>query len=140
MRSLFIAGASSTTFEKPFFGSWNRLLNAMFSPDILFEVVPQFPPATSSRDTVDLVILLLVHVNTSPVFIVEVKPPAEFHRNSKQQEADSQMRQHFLDMAADMQIPVFYSVPAFDMRITFYKYVKAANMLELKRITPIHSF
>ncbi|KIL57044.1 hypothetical protein M378DRAFT_88406 [Amanita muscaria Koide BX008] len=101
MRSFFI----STTSEKPFYGSWNRLLNTMFPPDTLFKVVPQyFPPSIGPCDEVDFVILLLIYVNTSPVFIVEVKPPAEFVRNSKRQEADSQMHQRVLDVAADLQI------------------------------------
>ncbi|KAM6496591.1 hypothetical protein JOM56_007064 [Amanita muscaria] len=133
MRSFFI----STTSEKPFYGSWNRLLNTMFPPDTLSEVVPQyFPPSISSRGAVDFVILLLIYVNTSPVFIVEVKPPAEFIRNSRRQEADSQMRQRFLDVAADLRIPVLHGVSAFGTKITFYKYNKDTNVLEPRRVTP----
>ncbi|KAM6499316.1 hypothetical protein JOM56_004824, partial [Amanita muscaria] len=51
----------------------NRLLNTMFPPDTLFEVVPQYLPP--SGDAVDFVILL-IYVNTWPVFIVEAKSPA----------------------------------------------------------------
>jgi hypothetical protein len=137
MRSFFVAGASSATSERPFFGSWNRLLNTVFPPDTIFEVVPQyFPPPVVSRDAVDFVFLLLIYVNTSPVFIVEIKPPAEFSRNSKRREADSQMRQRFLDIAADLRIPVLYGVSAFGTKIMFYKYNKEANVLEPRRITP----
>ena len=32
-----------TASEKPFYGSWDRLLDTMFQVDIMFEVVPQFP-------------------------------------------------------------------------------------------------
>lgn len=134
MRSFFIAGASS---EKPFYGPWNRLLNTMFPPDTIFEVVPQyFPPSITSRDAADFVILLLIYVNTYPVFIVAVKPPAEFRLNSKRQEADSQMRQRFLDVAAELRIPVLHGVSAYGTKLAFYKYTKDANVLEPRRITP----
>lgn len=137
MRSFFVASASSSTSGKPFYGSWNRLLNTMFPVDTMFEVVPQyFPPTISSRDSVDFVILLLIYVDSSPVFIVEVKPPSEFARNSKRQEADSQMRQRFLDIAPELRIPVLHGVSAYGTKIAFYKYNKDANVLEPRRIAP----
>jgi hypothetical protein len=74
MRSFFTAGASTATSEKPFYGSWNRLLNTMFPPDTLFEVVPQFPPITA-REAVDFVGLLYTYANTTPVFVVGSNHP-----------------------------------------------------------------
>lgn len=134
MRSFFIAGASSATSRNPFYGSWNRLLNTIFPPDTIFEVFPQyFPPSISSRN----VIFLLIYVDASPVFIVEVKPPAEFGFNSKlRQEADGQMRQRFLDVVAELQIPVLHGVSAYGTKIAFYKYNRGSNVLEPRRITP----
>ncbi|KAF8530607.1 hypothetical protein BU17DRAFT_35918 [Hysterangium stoloniferum] len=135
MRSFFVA--SSSTSEKPFYGSWNRLLNTMFPVDTIFEVVPQcFPPTISAHDSVDFVILLLISVDLSPVFIVEVKQPSEFTRNSKRQEADSQMRQRFLDIASELLIPVLHGVSVYGTKMAFYKYNKGANVIEPRRITP----
>src|ERR1700733_9464261 len=79
MHSFFVAGSS--TSEKPFYGSWNRLLNTMFPVDTMFEVVPQFPPVTT-REAVDFV-LLLIYVEMAPVFVIEVKPPNDFRYASK---------------------------------------------------------
>ncbi|KIL60397.1 hypothetical protein M378DRAFT_168129 [Amanita muscaria Koide BX008] len=108
----------------------------MFPPDTLFEVAPQH--LSHSSDAVDFVILLFICANTSPVFIVEAKQPAEFipSRNSKRQEADSQMRQRFLDVAADLRIPVLlHGVSAFGTKITFYRYNRDVSVLEPRRIT-----
>ncbi|KAF7972898.1 hypothetical protein HWV62_16616 [Athelia sp. TMB] len=127
MRSFSI---SSATPEKPFYGPWNRLLNTMFPPDTSFEIVPQYlPPFMNSRDAADFVLLLLVYVESSPVLIVEVKPPVEFSRPSKRQEADIQMCLRFLDAAAELQIPMLYGISAFGTKITFYKYNKSTNSL-----------
>ncbi|KAF7974503.1 hypothetical protein HWV62_12070 [Athelia sp. TMB] len=134
MRSFSI---SSATPEKPFYGPWNRLLNTMFPPDTSFEIVPQYlPPFMNSRDAADFVLLLLVYVESSPVLIVEVKPPVEFSRPSKRQEADIQMRLRFLDAAAELQIPMLYGISAFGTKITFYKYNKSTNSLIPGIITP----
>lgn len=137
MRSFFIAGASSSTSEKPFYGPWNRLLNTMFPVDTIFEVVPQyFPQSVGSRDVVDFVVMLIIYVNAYPVLIVEVKPPADFRFNSKRQEADTQMRQRFLDVVGDLRIPVLHGVSAYGTKLAFYKYTKNVNVLEPRRITP----
>jgi hypothetical protein len=42
MRSFFVASASNATSEKPFYGSWNRLVTLLVPPDTIFEVVPQY--------------------------------------------------------------------------------------------------
>ena len=91
MHSFLIAGASSTTSENLFYGSWNRLLNTLFPVDTMFEVVPQFP-AVTAREAADFVLLFLVYVRATPVFVVEVRPAAEFPLASKREEADSQLR------------------------------------------------
>ena len=86
-------------------GSWNWLLNTLFPPDTIFEVVPQFP-AVTVREAVDFVILLLIYVNSTHVFVVEVKPPSDFRFILKRQEADLQLQKRFLDISPDMKIPV----------------------------------
>ena len=104
MRS-FIAKAANVPSEKPFYGSWNRFLNTVFPPDTIFEVVPQFPPVTS-RQAVDFVVFLLIYVEATPIFVVEIKPAADFRLRSKRQEADEQLRRRLVDIADDMEIPV----------------------------------
>ncbi|KAF9069196.1 hypothetical protein BDP27DRAFT_1421169 [Rhodocollybia butyracea] len=94
MRSFFITGSSSTISEKRYYGSWNRLLNTMFPVDTASEVVPQLP-ATTAHEAVDFIFLLLVYINETPVFVVEIKPLDHLRRNSKRQEADLQLRRPF---------------------------------------------
>jgi len=71
--------------------------------------VPQFP-AITAREAVNF---LLICVNATPVFVVEIKPPGDFRFSSKRQEADLQLRKLFLDISPDLKIPVLHrlSVP-----------------------------
>ncbi|KAI0300930.1 hypothetical protein BC826DRAFT_894506, partial [Russula brevipes] len=55
--------------EKPFYGSWNHLLDTVFPVDTMFEVVPQFPPVTVC-EAVDFVVLY-IYINTT-LFVIEV--------------------------------------------------------------------
>jgi hypothetical protein len=139
IRSFFVAGAASATFGKggkPFYGPWNRLLNTLFPPNTAFEVVPQYFPATTGRDAVDCVVLLLIYLDSSPVFIVEVKDPNDFRFASKREEADLQMRQRVRDCADMLCIPVLHGVSAFGTKIAFYKYHQATRRLQPRRIIP----
>ena len=111
------------------------MLNTLFPPDTMFEVVPQFPPVTA-REVVDFVIVLLIYVAATPVFIVQVKPPADFRLASKRREADLQLRQRVEDIAPDLKIPALHDVSAFGTRIAFYKYHLDSGRLELRNITP----
>jgi len=133
MRSFFTAGTSVATSEKLFFGSWNRLLNTMFPPDTSFEVVPQFPAVTAC-EAADFILLLLIYVNSTPVFVVEVKPPGNFPSFLKRQEADLQLRRHFLDISSDMKIPILHGVSAFGTKIAFYTYDSESRRLEPRSI------
>ncbi len=124
MRSFFAAG-----YEKPFYGSWNRLLNTLFPPNTLFEVVPQVS-AVTAHEAVDFVVFLFIYINTTPVFVVEVRPPGDFSFSSKRQEADRQLRQRFLDISPDMEIPVLHGVSAFGTKIAFYHYDNESRRLK----------
>lgn len=136
MRSFSIASSANTTLEKPFYGPWNRLLNTIFPPNTIFEVVPKFFPPTTGQDAVDYVVLFLICIESSPVFIVEVKNPNEFRLASKREETDLQMRQCFRDCAEMLRIPVLHGISAFGTKITFYKYYGSTRRLEPRRITP----
>ncbi|KAJ3539693.1 hypothetical protein NM688_g6327 [Phlebia brevispora] len=134
-RSFLIAGLSSATSEKSFYGSWNRLLNTLFPPNTPFEVVPQVPPVTS-REAIDFVVLFLIYVEATPVFIVVIRPPSDFRLPSKRQKADCQLRQCFLDIAYDLKIPVLHGVSAFGTKIALYSYHRDTKHLEPRGFTP----
>ena len=121
MRSFFIAGASTATSEKPFYGPWNRVLNTVFHPDTIFEIVLQFHPVTA-RETVDFVVLLVVCVNSTPVFVIDHPQTSDLPRSVKK--LTSRLRQCFLDIHRDMKIPVLHAVSAFGTKIAFYQYDK----------------
>ena len=134
MRSFFAAGASNATFEKPFYGSWNRLLTTLFPPDTIFGVVPQyFPPVAQERDSVGF---LVIYIESSPVFIVEIKHPNDFVYGSNREEANLQLRRRFLDCADNLRIPILHSVSAFGTKLAFCKYHKASRKLEPRQIAP----
>ncbi|KAF9039712.1 hypothetical protein BDZ89DRAFT_1060853 [Hymenopellis radicata] len=128
MRSFFIAGASGGENQQ-FNGPWNRLLNTMFPADTMFEV--GIPPVTSSEPVDSFALLICVQL--TPVFMVEIKPPADFYLSSKRQEADEQLRRQLIDLVPDLKIPVLHSVSAFGTKIAFYKYSRDT---EPRRITP----
>lgn len=132
MRSFFVASSASATSEKPFCGSWNRLLNTMFPPDTVFEISPQFP--VNDRDSVDFVVTMLIHVNAIPVFFVEVKPPADVSTPSKRERADLQMRQRFVDCRQDLKIDTLYGVSALGTKLAFYQMDKATGALNPAQI------
>ena len=135
MRSFFIAGTKSTASEKSFYGPWNRLLNTMFPVDSKFEVVPESPPVTL-HEVVDFLILLIIYVEGTPVFVVEVKPPADFRFPSKRQEANQQLRRRLVDNSVDTEIPVLHGISAFGTKIAFYNYDLATKVTEPRKITP----
>jgi len=133
MRS-FVAGASNATFGGPFYGSWNRLLTTLFPPDTTFEVVPQyFPPMVQGRDSFGF---LVTYIESSPVFIVEIKHPNDFVYHSNREEADLQVCRRFRDCAENLRIPILHGVSAFGTKLAFYKYHKASRRLEPRQITP----
>ncbi|KZT22287.1 hypothetical protein NEOLEDRAFT_1071902 [Neolentinus lepideus HHB14362 ss-1] len=131
MHSFFVAAVA--TSDKPHYGSWNRLLNTVFPVDTMFEVVSQVPPV-ALREAVDFVVLLLIYVEATPVFVVQIRPPTDFRLFSKRQEADEQLRRRLVDLALDLQIPVLHGISAFGTRIAFYKYDLGTRRMELRRI------
>ncbi|EGN92693.1 hypothetical protein SERLA73DRAFT_190713 [Serpula lacrymans var. lacrymans S7.3] len=84
----------------------------------MFEAVPQIPPV-ASREAVQFVLHLLTYVETTPVFIVEVKSPADSRLSSKCQEADEQLRRQLIDLIPYLKIPVLHGMSAFSTKIAF---------------------
>lgn len=137
VRSFVIAGAYNPTSERPFYGSWNRLLTTLFPPDTVFEVVPQyFSPAMEGRDPVGFVGFLLIYIESSPVFIVEIKHPNDFMFPSSREEADLQLRRRIRDCVDNPRVPILHGVSAFGTKLAFYKYHKDTTRLEPSRIVP----
>lgn len=132
------ASASNTQSGKPIYGPWNRLLNTLFPPDTQFEVVPHYAPPSHSKDGggADFAIFLIVHIDTAPVFIIQIKQPSDFRFSSKRQEADTQMRQCFLDCVDELQIPVLHGVSVFGTKMAFYRLNKTSHVLEPRKIVP----
>ncbi|KAK7692125.1 hypothetical protein QCA50_003744 [Cerrena zonata] len=125
--------ASTTQSGKTIYGPWNRLLNTLFPPDTQFEVVPHY---SISNDATDVMIFLLIYIETSPIFLVELKQPSDFRYSSKRQEADIKMRQCFLDCVDEMQIPVLHGVSVFGTKMAFYRLNKTSHVLEPRKIVP----
>jgi len=109
-----------------FYGPFNRLLNALFLFDGPYEIVPQFK-STGTRESIDFVIIILVEVNRHPFFFIEVKPTASFPYDSKRKEADEQMRNRFMELRQDLNIPILNGISAFGTRLSFYKYDSATQ-------------
>ncbi|KXN88050.1 hypothetical protein AN958_07782 [Leucoagaricus sp. SymC.cos] len=120
--------------EKPFYGSWNRLLNTLFPAASIFEVVPQIP-VVAYRKTHDFPITFFICVNRTPVLFVDVRDPYKNPSSSTRAEADSQMRTHFQDIHQYMEIRVIYGVSAFGSRLAFSNLNKETSITK-KRWDP----
>lgn len=84
----------------------------------------------------DFAFFLLVYIETSPVFLIQIKQPADFRFSSKRQEADVQMRRGFLDCVDELQIPVLHGVSVFGTKMAFYRLNKTSHVLEPRKIVP----
>ena len=135
MSSFSIAESEGGNAEAHFYGPWNRLLNTMFPVDSKFEVHPQYPPPGLNKESVDFV-AVLIRINKIPVFMVEVKPPANFHLQSKRTDADEQLRRRLLETSVATKIPVLHGISAFGTKIAFYKYATDTELTEPRSITP----
>ena len=129
MSSFSIAESEGGNAEAHFYGPWNRLLNTMFPVDSKFEVHPQYPPPGLNKESVDFV-AVLIRINKIPVFMVEVKPPANFHLQSKRTDADEQLRRRLLETSVATKIPVLHGISAFGTKIAFYKFDPDTRYLE----------
>lgn len=77
---------------------------------------------------------MLILVNATPVFFVEVKPLADVSTPSKLERADLQMRQRFLDCRQDLKIDTLHGVSAFGTKLAFYQMDKATGALNSVQI------
>ncbi|KAK0463175.1 uncharacterized protein EV420DRAFT_1215676, partial [Desarmillaria tabescens] len=112
------------------------LLYHLFSLDGPFEIIPQFHIPAAPRDSFDIVPMFTVKLNKHSVLFIEVRPPASFRLDSKRQEADRQMREHFRDLHSDVVTPTLPGISAFGTLLSFYHYDKATNSVTPLAIAP----
>ncbi|KAK0495013.1 hypothetical protein EDD18DRAFT_1173503 [Armillaria luteobubalina] len=126
-KSFLSAIRDSNTDESAFYEPYTRLLYHVFSIDGPFEIISQFHVPATPRDNTDFFAIFTVKLDKHPVLFIEVKPPASFRLDSKRQQADRQVRECFRDLRDDVVTAVLPGVSAFGTRLSFYRYVKAAN-------------
>ena len=86
--------------ERELQGPYNKLLNTIFPPDSDFTVVPQYLEHNSPKKS-DFVVTFEVSIDNKPVFILELKPPADLALISTRQLADDQVRERLGDLASE---------------------------------------
>jgi hypothetical protein len=84
--------------ESDFCGAYNKLLNTLFPPDTDFTVVPQYLKPASSKSS-DYIVTFEIFLENRPVFILELKTPADLNYISSRQAADEQIRERLGDLA-----------------------------------------
>ena len=88
--------------ESDFHGAYNKLLYTLFPPDTDFTVVPQYLKPASSKSS-DYIVTFEVFLENKPVFILELKKPADLDLISSRQAADVQIRERLGDLAGQLQ-------------------------------------
>ncbi|KAF8438583.1 hypothetical protein L210DRAFT_3544458 [Boletus edulis BED1] len=120
-----------------FHGAYNKLLHTLFPPDTNFTVVPQYlKPASSKSD--DCIFTFEILLENRPVFILELKNPADLRFISSRQAADVQIRERLGDLAGQLwtrlrcnsynelwnldrcPIPTLHAVSAMGTQLCFY--------------------
>ncbi|KAF8438484.1 hypothetical protein L210DRAFT_962355 [Boletus edulis BED1] len=91
-----------------FHGAYNKLLYTLFPPDTDFTVVPQYlKPAFST--SADYIVAFEILFENKPVFILELKKPANLRFISLRQAADVQIRERMRDLADQCPIPTLHA-------------------------------
>lgn len=103
-----------------FSGAYNKLLHALFPPESDFTVVPWYPEILTLRSPDD-VVSFGIFLGSSPVFLLDVKTPAELTCALWRDWADQQIRELLGDFAAQCPIPTLHAVSAMGTRLCFYR-------------------
>lgn len=88
--------------EGDFHGAYNKLLNILFPPDSDFTVVPQYLKPASLKSA-DYIVTFEIILENKPVFILELKKPADLNFISMRQAADVQIRERLGDLAGQLR-------------------------------------
>ncbi|KAI0256297.1 hypothetical protein BJV78DRAFT_1117960 [Lactifluus subvellereus] len=105
--------------ESDFHGAYNKLLCTLFSPDTDFTVVLGYPKPASSKSS-DFIVTFEFFFENKPVFILELKKPADLCFISSRRAADVHIRERLGDLADECPIPTLHAVSAMGTRLCFY--------------------
>ncbi|KAJ6611583.1 hypothetical protein B0H10DRAFT_2055697 [Mycena sp. CBHHK59/15] len=108
--------------EKEFYGPYNKLLYTLFPADSKYTVVPQYMP--TGRGAADFIVTFRIIIRKVPVFVLELRPPADLKIQSGRMDADDQIRRRLVDLAADTPLSVLHAVSAIGTKLCFYTYTK----------------
>ncbi|KAF7358902.1 hypothetical protein MSAN_01230500 [Mycena sanguinolenta] len=107
--------------EKEFHGPYSKLLYTIFPADSKYTVVPQYMP--TGRGTADFIFTFRILVRKLPVFILELKPPADLRLQSGRMDADDQIRRRLVDLACES----IATPSAIGTKLCFYTYTKGSK-------------
>jgi hypothetical protein len=119
--------------ENAYHGPYNRLLHHLFGLDGPFEVVAQYLNPDTPH-AIDLVSVFTVEIEKHPVLFIEIKPPSAFYVDSRREQADDQMREHFHKLRTKLTTPRLPGISAFGTRIALYEYTVATKTLTPRAI------
>ncbi|KXN73228.1 hypothetical protein CONCODRAFT_36040, partial [Conidiobolus coronatus NRRL 28638] len=111
----------NTNLEKEYYAPYNGLLVECFPLSEGYPVAP-VAQAVGEGDSIDLTVEYIVERNANPIMFLEIKPPSNLRYISGRQEADSQMKKRFLQLADKYPsfIDVFYGISTFGTRVAYY--------------------
>ncbi|KIJ40236.1 hypothetical protein M422DRAFT_780735 [Sphaerobolus stellatus SS14] len=94
-------------------------------------VVPQYQRPTIGQSIDFTTIFIVVSTNTqTPIFYVAIKPPGHLNELSKREQADTQMRDRVRELITKLRIPKLHGISAIGVRLAFYHYDAATQILE----------
>uniref|UniRef100_A0A6B2LLD0 Uncharacterized protein n=1 Tax=Arcella intermedia TaxID=1963864 RepID=A0A6B2LLD0_9EUKA len=108
-----------TTVEKLYYPAYNLLLYTSFPATEGYVVAP-VTLLEHNNDSIDFTVGYVVEVNKGPVFFVEMKAPANLQFGSKREEADVQMRRHFIQLLQECQFGELHGISVFGTKIAYY--------------------
>ena len=101
------ARAMKTTFERRYYGPYDKLLNYCFGDSFQFYIAPQNSTRDDSRDAaIDFIVSFIVfHRSRKPVLMVEIKDDSWAQKAELRYRADKQMRERYALMLDECPLP-----------------------------------
>ena len=124
-------GIDQITQESQLYGPYNTMLQFLFPPQEDYMIVPQYQRPQTGQSIDFTTIFIVEHaLLQTPIFYLEVKPPAHINDMSKREQADNQMRDRVREFIEELQIPRLHGVSAIGVRVAFYEYDAATKILD----------
>jgi len=124
-------GMNNATQESLLYGPYNTTLGYLFPAADGFMVVPQYQRPTMGQSIDFTTIFVVESTNTqTPIFYLEIKPPAHINELSKREQADMQMRDRVRELITELRIPRLHGVSAIGARLAFYRYDATTQIIE----------